>query len=141
MKIASKTKTTLIRLVCGLFFLLLTAGAILYQRGVFDFTFLPRAEKRPAATLPLVTLPVSTSPAGETTAPADPENNRVRFLSATEGRTLSAAVAIPRADIEALAKMIAEAEQSEGGDALFDEDEDVDLDDDDASDDDADDAA
>ncbi|MBQ2117763.1 MAG: hypothetical protein II192_01755 [Clostridia bacterium] len=82
MKIASKTKTTLIRLVCGLFFLLLTAGAILYQRGVFDFTFLPRAEKRPAATLPLVTLPVSTAPAGETTAPADPENNRVRFLSA-----------------------------------------------------------
>ena len=66
---------------------------------------------------------------------------RIRFLSATEGRTLSAAVAIPRADIEALAKMIAEAEQSEGGDALFDEDEDVDLDDDDASDDDADDAA
>ena len=64
---------------------------------------------------------------------------RVRFLSAAEGRTLSAAVAIPRADIEALAKMIAEAEQSEGGDALFDEDEDVDLDDDDddASDDDA----
>ena len=64
---------------------------------------------------------------------------RVRFLSATEGRTLSAAVAIPRADIEALAKMIAEAEQSEDGDALFDEDEDVDLDDDDddASDDDA----
>ncbi len=64
---------------------------------------------------------------------------RVRFLSATEGRTLSAAVAIPRADIEALAKMIVEAEQSEGGDALFDEDEDVDLDDDDddAADDDA----
>lgn len=64
---------------------------------------------------------------------------RVRVLSAAEGRTLSAAVAIPRADIEALAKMIVEAEQSEGGDALFDEDEDVDLDDDDddASDDDA----
>ena len=63
---------------------------------------------------------------------------RIRVLSATEGRTLSAAIVIPRADIEALAKMIVEAEQSEGGDALFDEDEDVDLDDDDdASDDDA----
>ncbi len=66
---------------------------------------------------------------------------RIRVLSATDGRTLSAAVAIPRADIEALARLIVEAEQSEGGDALFDEDEDVDLDDDDASDDDADDAA
>ena len=64
---------------------------------------------------------------------------RIRVLSATEGRTLSAAIVIPRADIEALAKMIVEAEQSEDGDALFDEDEDVDLDDDDddASDDDA----
>ena len=63
---------------------------------------------------------------------------RIRVLSATDGRTLSAAFAIPRADIEALAKLIVEAGQSEGGDALFDEDEDVDLDDDDdASDDDA----
>lgn len=62
---------------------------------------------------------------------------RIRVLSAAEGRTLSAAIAIPRADIEALAKLIVEAGQSEGGDALFDEDEDVDLDDDDASDDDA----
>ena len=66
---------------------------------------------------------------------------RIRVLSAAEGRTLSAAVAIPRADIEALAKMIVEAGQSEGGDALFDEDEDVDLDDDADADDDADDAA
>ena len=66
---------------------------------------------------------------------------RIRVLSATEGRTFSTAIAIPRADIEALARLIVEAEQSEGGDALFDEDEDVDLDDDDASDDDADDAA
>ena len=65
---------------------------------------------------------------------------RIRVLSATDGRTLSAAFAIPRADIEALARLIVEAGQSEGGDALFDEDEDVDLDDD-ASDDDADDAA
>lgn len=60
---------------------------------------------------------------------------RVRFLSATEGRTISAVVAIPRADIEALAKLVAETEEAEGGDALFDEDEDVDLDDDDADDD------
>ena len=66
---------------------------------------------------------------------------RIRVLSAAEGRTLSAAFAIPRADIEALAKLIVEAEQSEGGDALFDEDEDVDLDDDADADDDADDAA
>lgn len=58
---------------------------------------------------------------------------RVRFLSATEGRTISAVVAIPRADIEALAKLVAETEEAEGGDALFDED--VDLDDDDADDD------
>ena len=66
---------------------------------------------------------------------------RIRVLSAAEGRTLSAAFAIPRADIEALAKLIVEAGQSEGGDALFDEDEDVDLDDDADADDDADDAA
>lgn len=58
---------------------------------------------------------------------------RVRFLSATEGRTISAVVAIPRADIEALAKLVAETEEAEVGDALFDED--VDLDDDDADDD------
>lgn len=55
---------------------------------------------------------------------------RVRFLSATSGRTLSAAVAIPREDVEALAKLVVEASANEGGDALFDDDEDVDEDDD-----------
>ena len=55
---------------------------------------------------------------------------RIRVLSAAEGRTLSAAFAIPRADIEALAKLIVEASANEGGDALFDDDEDVDVDDD-----------
>ena len=77
---------------------------------------------------------------GKLKAFADGEADfRIRVLSATDGRTLSAAFAIPRADIEALAKLIVEAGQSEGGDALFDED--VDLDDDADADDDADDAA
>ena len=59
---------------------------------------------------------------------------RIRVLSAAEGRTLSAAFAIPRADIEALAKLVVEASADEGGDALFD-DEDVDEEDDESDDD------
>ncbi|MBQ7171347.1 MAG: hypothetical protein IJR89_03605 [Clostridia bacterium] len=80
METRSRTKKNLVRLACGLCLLLLTAGAILYQRGAFDFTFLPRAQKKPAVTLPLVTAP--SSAAGETEPSADPENNRERFLAA-----------------------------------------------------------
>lgn len=62
---------------------------------------------------------------------------RVRFLSATSGRTLSAAVAIPRSDVEALAKLVVEASADGGGDSLFDDEFDDDFDDDDDADNDA----
>lgn len=81
--------------------------------------------------------PVDEDTKGKLKAFAEGEADfRIRVLSAAEGRTFSTAIAIPRADIEALAKLIVEAEQSEGGDALFDED--VDLDDDASEDEDED---
>lgn len=57
-----------------------------------------------------------------------------RFLTATEGRALRIAFAMPRADIEAMAKLLAEAAEKE--DASFDlEDGDEEDDDEDADDD------
>ena len=45
-----------------------------------------------------------------------------RFLSATEGRSTFDVFVVPRADIEALAKLLVEAQAASGDDASFDED-------------------
>ena len=56
---------------------------------------------------------------------------RFRMLAAAEGRSLSVVFAIPRADIEALAKLVAEAAEKAEASFDFDDDDDVDIDDDD----------
>ena len=57
-----------------------------------------------------------------------------RFLTATEGRSMHVALAVPRADIEAMAKLLVGAKEASGDDASFDfddEDDEDDLDDED----------
>ena len=56
-----------------------------------------------------------------------------RFLTATEGRSLHMAFALPRADIEAMAKLFVEAKAA--ADASFDLDDDEDDDEDEDDDD------
>ena len=66
---------------------------------------------------------------------------RFRMIEAFEGRTISVVFAIPRADIEAAAKLLVEEAQKEAASFDFDDDEDVDIDEDDFDDDDDDDEA